>query len=235
MELIELFSMLSYGELSNLALSNMGSGEITEDRKPQIVQFANEGLLRLHTKFVLLEKTLIIELQESITNYHLLSQFAVQSFDPAVALVPYIIDLPLEKFEDDVIKVLSVENSWRQKRPLNDPNRWDSCFTPSALILQVPNPGTGEVLYVPYQARHKKLGMGVGDEKTITLSDTLHGALTAFIAYKVYQSMNTQESLAIAQGHISMFDSICADAVEYDSLNTSMSSTNIKFYERGWK
>ena len=227
--------MLSYGELSNLAMSGEGSGVIAENKKQQIISFANEALLRLHTKFILAERSLILELQEGQTLYQLTSQHAVQSFDPSVIGVPYIIDTPWNKFEDDLIRVLNVQNSWGQSRPLNDTKRVDSCFTPSFLVLQVPRTQLKEVISVGYQAKHKELTYtSEGEDSEITLSDPLHGALTAFIAHKVYQGMNTQESLAISQMHIAMFDSICNDAQEMDFLNTSISETNTRFNDRGW-
>lgn len=234
MQLDELYSMLSYGELSNLAIANNGTGTITDEAKPRIVLYANEALLRLHTKFVLLQKSLMIELQEGLTNYHLQPAYAMQSFDDAIAEYPYIRDLPENKFTGDVIKVMSVQNTWGGVRPLNDAKQYFSCFTVAPQILQVPVCRTDEVISVNYQARHRKLEASENGYKTLDLSDTLHGALTAFIAHKVYNSINTQESMVIAQSHIAMFDTICADAVEMDVLNMSVSEINTRFNSRGW-
>lgn len=234
MQLDDLFSMLSYGELSNLAMANSGNGTITEEAQPRIVLYTNEALLRLHTKYVLSQKSLMIELQEGLTNYNLLPAYAVQSYDNTIAQYPFIRDLPEDKFTGDVIKVMSVQNTWGGVRPLNDAKQYFSCFTVAPQVLQVPVCRTDEVISVNYQASHRKLSIDLNGYKTIQLSDTLHGALTAFIAYKVYNSINTQESMVIAQSHLAMFDSICADATEMDVLNMSVSEINTRFEQRGW-
>lgn len=53
MNLNECLKQLSYGELSNLSWGNDGNGSIRLDKIPVIVQFINEALLRLHTRFAL--------------------------------------------------------------------------------------------------------------------------------------------------------------------------------------
>ena len=68
MKLPDLYRELSYGELSNLALGVEGSGAIAEEHQPRIVQFANEALLKLYSRFILKESTLIISAYEHITH-----------------------------------------------------------------------------------------------------------------------------------------------------------------------
>lgn len=117
-------------------------------------------------------------------------------------------------------------------RPLNDPNNCWSVNTPSFKTLQVNFPRANEVLAVAYQAKHPTLD---GTNQEIELPATLHGALTAFIAYKVYFNMNTPESQAISQGHLAMFNNICADTTEADALNLSISGVNTRFNLGGWR
>lgn len=233
MTLLDLFRHLSYGELSNLALANDGNGTIREAEQPKIALYANEALLRLYSKFILREKDVLIEMVEHITNYHLLVRFSQQGYDPEGEAFPYILDMNKEPFEEDVIKILAVFDSFGDQLPLNDNERCNSVFTPQANVLQVPRPCAGQSLGVLYQARHQVLSAD-DLEGEIFLPDILQGALTAYIAYKVFSHMNTQESTAKAQEHYANYESICVDAKENDLVSTSISTTNARFNKYGW-
>lgn len=232
MQLNDLFSMLAYGELSNHHIASAGDGTLALAKQPQIVHFANEALVRLYTKFVLKEKSCLVELQEGISIYRLLPEYSVTGFDNLLADAPYIRDTPEVPFQDDVLKILAVYSNHGGHRPLNDQNNCWSVNTPTIKTLQVNFAHANEVLALSYQAKHPTLD---GMNQEIELPAALHGALTAFIAYKVYFNMNTPESQAISQGHLAMFNSICADTTEADALNLSISGVNTRFNLGGWK
>jgi len=235
MTLGELYEALSYGELSNLSMSGEGSGTIDDASQPKVLLYANDGLLRLYSKFVLNEKSVLIEQYEHITFYHLLPRFAV-NYTPAgysdTEEIRYIIDTPGELFLDDVIKPLQVYDSINGRLPLNDDNNTYSVFTPQAKCIQVPNPVDERMMSVSYQARHPII-LGELDE-IVYIPDVLMSALTAYIAYKVYSHMNTQESTTKAQEHIQLYEAICVSAKDNDLLGTSISVTNTRFEQRGW-
>jgi hypothetical protein len=146
--------------------------------------------------------------------------------------IRYIIDVVGELFVDDVIKPLQVFDSVNGRLPLNDDNNTYSVFTPQSKCIQVPNPIDERMMSVSYQARHNPLLGELGE--IIDIPDVLMSALTAYIAYKVYSHMNTQESTAKAQEHITMYEAICKSAEEGDLLGTSISVTNTRFEQRGW-
>lgn len=236
MELSELFNRLSLGELSNLSMSNSGSGEIQEDSKAKLTMYCNEALLRLYTRFILKENDVIVEMVEGTTFYHLLKRFAEQSYnknDPEI--YPYIKDLSREKFEEDVVKILSIYDNTGHKRPLNNDNEWDSLYTPQHNIVQNPSYRDGEVLSIHYQAKHKLLVWDDVEEQTIYLPEVLEGALTNYIAYKVYSHMNTQESVSRAAEYLSTYSNICDEVIERDLVNSSISNSNDKFWARGFR
>ena len=168
-----------------------------------------------------------------ITNYHLKKEFAESQFQPGTEHYPYIKDLPREPFTEDVIKILAVYSSFGQEMPLNDPERADSLFTPQADVLQVPGPVDRAALSVLYQARHPELYVDQPDDP-IELPVVLHGAMRAYIAYQVFDHMNTQEAAAKAQSHQQNFQSICEEAVDRDLVASSSSQTNTRFQRRGW-
>ena len=230
----ELFSLLSYGELSNLSMSTEGGGSIELSKQPTVILYANEALLKLHSRFCLSEKDLNLELVPHITNYHLIPRFAESNQGEKHERYPYIKDLLCEKFEGDVIRVLSVYDKFGCELPLNDAGNPLSVFTPQPVVLQVPHPTAGMSLAVHYQARHRKLSVDCEEDETIELPDTLHVALTSYIAYNVYTTINTAEATAKAQEHLAKYEATCQEAEEKDLVSTSTSQTNVRFHRNGW-
>ncbi len=245
MLLSDLFMALSYGELSNLALAGEANGTITTAAQPRIVNYANEALLRLHSRFILKETDILVQMYESMTFYNLIPAYAVNYVPPSgVPSQPirYIIDNPGEPFIGDIIKILGVFNSLGESLPLNDDAQMFSVFTPQTTVLQVPQPtyrhhfpssvSCEHFLSVSYQARHPKL---LGElQEEVCIPDIILGALTSYIAYKVFSHMNTLDSTAKAQEYLGMYESICSEATEKDLVNSSISTSNQRFHERGW-
>ena len=233
MLLEDLYQRLSYGELNNLSMAADGNGSILESSQPRIVMYANEALVRLYTTFVLRTNSLIITPLDHVTNYHLKKRFAFSERDRSDEDFFYIQDLDDEPFQEDVIKVLEVYDGTGAAVPLNDAEQPLSIFTPQTLMLQIPNAWNGQVLSLMYQASHPKLNH-TNPHSIIELPEVLHGALTAFIAHKVYSHMNTVEATNKAQEHLAFYESVCGEVNQHDTLNGSVSTTNQRFEERGW-
>lgn len=232
MDVENLFTRLSYGELSNLSMSTGGSGLITAEGQPKIITAANEGLLRLYTRFVLSEKEIILEQVDNYTNYHLLPKYAETNTDDTFDEPRYIKDIA-DPFHGDVIKVLRVYNDEGVELPLNDLQNPVSLFTPNPQMLQVPVPQPGNMLSVVYQARHVLLEYGIlGAE--IYLPAVLEGALIAYIAGHIYGNMNGADNSAKGQEYMNRFELICKDVLGADAVNTLGSNTDTKFTERGF-
>lgn len=232
MEIKDLYRKLSHGVLKNLSMSGEGSGDIREKDRPSVIDAANETLLRIYSRFVLREKDVLIQQMDGVTNYHLLKRFAVFTED-SPEHKRYILDMGLEPFEEDVIKILTVYNSDGYRMPLNDNEAPWSLFTPQANVLQVPNPEPDKALSVLYQARHPELKVDEL-EQPIELPDVLHGAFLAHIGFQIYEAMGTAESQGRAQGLFQQYTMIIDDAVANDSVQTSISTSNSRFEKRGW-
>ena len=232
MNIQQLFQDLSFGELATLSLATSGNGVITDAGKEHIIRFANDGLLRLYSRFLLKQNDVLIEMVDWITNYHLSSKFAESQAGISTQTHLYIKDLPEEPFSDDVIKILNV---FREdgELPLNNEANALSCFTPQADVLQVPNPENGVALSVGYQAKHPILTL---DDLTqeIELPEVLHGALRDWIAFRAYSQVKTQEARIAAQDHAQAYEQACLDVVQNDLVNQTQSSTNNRFELNGW-
>lgn len=230
----ELFESLSYGELSNLHLGNNGGGGIEESKQPTIIHYANEALIKIHSRFCLLEKSLNLETVGHITNYHLIKRFAESSKAEKREKYHYIKDLLCEPFEEDVIRILTVHTQHGQRLPLNDVGNVRSVFTPQPTVLQVPSPIDGMSLAVGYQAKHPRLLVGEDYDQVIEIPEVLHVALTAYIAYNVYTTINTADATGKAQEHLNKYESTCQEVEEKDLVSTSSSQTNTRFEQNGF-
>jgi hypothetical protein len=232
MNVEQMYEALSYGELSNLALSGEGSGLILDEKKPQVLLALNEGLLRLHTKFVLREKEVIIEMVRHITNYHLLARFAHYT-TPVVERWTYIRDMPNDRFVEDVLKVTGAYNTYGQALPLNDSEQDLSIFTPQLNMVQIPRPVHGSAVSLLYQARHAELLLDT-PEQDILVPDSLMGALRAYLAYKIYSQLGTQEATVKAVEHMNTYEAICNEVETHGMTLGNPSTTNVRFDKRGW-
>lgn len=230
MKLEDLFSRLSYGELSNLSIGNEGRGSIREEDIPKVTAHVNDGLLRIYSRFVLSTKQLLVEQVRHITNYHLIPKYA-ESTGSDVEW-PYIKDLPDDKFLGDLIRILEVQDD-RGKLPLNDTGNPNSLFTPYPQVLQVPNPRAGKPLSIEYQARHITLNNDDLDQE-ILIPFVLEGALQSFVAYKIFSHMNGQDNQVKSQEHLNTYDGICVDVEARDLVNATTATSHYKLEERGF-
>lgn len=227
----ELFQSLSLGELSNLSISDEGSGEIVPGKKPKILGYVNEALLRLYSRFVLLEDDLLLGQLAHILNYPLELKYALTEAPAPAGKHSYILDGPGKPFTGNVIRILRVRNDWGLELPLNDTEDSRSVFTPSPKVLRVPKPISNRFLGIDYQASHPKL---TSEDDEILLPETLHKALSSYVAHLTYSHMSGQEPSAKAQEHLAMYEAICAEVEAMDLVNSSTSTTNTMFAKRGF-
>ena len=233
MNITDLFTSLSYGELSNLAMGTDGTGVIRTSDQPRVLNAANEALLLLHSKFVLSSKDIWIESRKHITYYHFDTRFAESNAATSNEDYLYIKDLVGDPFIGDVIKVLSVFDDKEYELPLNDSEHPYSVFTPQPRMLQIPDPTEGALFNVVYQAKHPLLVLETPTQE-IDLPDVLHAALRGYVAYRMYSSINTQEATVKAAEHLGNYEGICQNATDFDLVNTSIATTNVRFQKNGW-
>ena len=233
MRIAELFKRLAYGQLSNLSMNN-GDGTLQEAKHPQIIQYTNEALLQLFSRFLLKEKQLIIEQVAHITNYHLKRRYAEGSGSDED--YHYIKDLPDDPFREDVIRVLAVYSEMGQCI-LNDQTQPRSLFTPQPAVLQVPDPEEGRPLSVLYQARHHvlddRIGKAIPDQE-IDIPFFLEGALQNYIGYLVYSHMNGQENIIKSQEYLAAYEATCLNVEQRDLVNQSFHTSHTKLEQRGF-
>ena len=232
-KLTELYKSLALSVLNNTSVLTDDKKDIEPDKKEYILEFINEGLTRLHSRFPLKTNNVFVEMREGRTEYPLLARYSFMGFDPALAQYPFIMDSASNPFKEDVIKILMVYDSEGQRRGLNDNHNPHGLFTPRPDTLQCIRPRHCEVLTVTYQAKHPTVTVD-GENQEIDLPDTLLPALKYWVAYSYYTGLNTTESTSKAAEYLQMYESICGEVKDYDLGSSSESSTNTLFERRGW-
>lgn len=232
MLLSELYNQLSLGELSNLSMGNNGSGEVKPTAKPAIVMHANEALLRLHSKFILKEKNLILGLLDHISTYKLQQAYTVSA--GAEGNSRYILDTVDDPFTGDIVRILEAQDSSGVDLNLNNDSDPLSLYTPQSEIIQVPNPKAGRAISLSYQAYHAELVHDDNADPEIEIPELLEGALKAYIGYKIFSNMQTQAAVARANDLRGLYEFTCNEVIEKDLISESRSAVTNKFHENGW-
>lgn len=235
MKVGELFSRLATGELSNLSIG--AEGKIHSEDYATLIHHTNAGLLELFSNLVLLEKEVLVEQVEHITNYHLKKVFAESS--GSTQPFKYIKDMHCDSFKEDVIKVLSVFTSTGERVPLNDSDHSGSYFLPQPDVIQVPHPVDGLSMSVTFQARHpvleyKTKPISAVLDQDINIPFYLESALLSFVAYKIYSHMNGPENTAKGQEHRATFETALQSILDKDTANQTVYTSHTKLEQRGF-
>jgi hypothetical protein len=232
MTLNELLTSLSYGNLSNLRVGGSGSGTIPDEHKAKVIGYVNQALLKLYTKFVLSEKELTLRAFDNSMSYPLRKIHA--DTDSNNTAQKHIHDTEWDKFEGDVIKVLTVFNEIGDEIPLNREDDLSSFFTPYIDTLQIPKPRDGDVYFVQYQAKHSKLTLD-DLEQEVNVPFSLTEALSDYVAYAAISPMNGPEHSAKAFEYLQKFEMQCDQVLQKDLVNSSIvSAVTDKFEDRGF-
>lgn len=230
MKLEELFTKLAYGELSNLALSE--GGVITEPNRPKVITAINAALTDMYTRIHLNERELLVQTLEWKAIYPLRKRHAQMDDTKDVK---YIMDTPNNRFTDDIVKILQVNNEIGCPLPLNDPELCHSVFTPHFDTVQFTHTDGAPVYSVMYQALHPKLVMD-GDvlNQEVMVPSVLEGMLCTKVASNILTPMGGQEFTIQAQHLEASYETMMAE-VEQRNLALDIGiSSNFKLTRRGF-
>lgn len=233
MTLGDVFEDLALDALSSIQSSVLGAARIDETREQQVTKFVNDGLTRLHSRYVLHEEEAILDLIDGRTEYYLDKRYAkTQEGQPGTG--PYFIrDTPEKPFINNVLRILSVWTDCGRKLPINDAGVLDTVFTPRPDMLQIPCVEKFNAVSVLYQANHPKLRWDK-PESHVHLPAILWPALTAYVAHRMFSAIGTQEANLKAQEHLITYNFVCDEVDKMDLVNSSLSVTTCKFQRNGW-
>lgn len=232
MKLSAFLQGLSYAEFSNLAVGEQGSGDIQERRLPAVVSSVNMALLRIYSKFLQHHRTVQVKKLGGKTSYVMLSKFA----ESTGAVDPYIMDLG-DPFTDDIIKIVSVTYPVQDTTAIldkGDSRLWSqpTIVVPRTITVPYDIP-TGQLIDVRYRASHPVVS--IEEDTELTCPPAALEALSAYVAYKEYMAMNTETSTAKGLEYRELFNSICSELVDRDTIGiTEQNFADNRFRDRGF-
>lgn len=238
MLLSDIFEYLSYGELAQVSLGGGGTHEtgINAEDYPKLVRNINMGLIELHKRFPIKQDEVLIQLYSHITNYRLHKDFAESNL-ASTEPYKYIKDANLRvPFQQDVILIRHVYDELGDEFPLNDLNDTVSLYTPQQDILQVPFPDNENTLSIIYRAGPIKInhiGLSRPELVEVDLPDQFLEALCAYVAFRIFSSLNLGEGNAEANSHYGNFERSCA-LIKNEGLYVADTNQNTKFGDGKW-
>lgn len=247
MKLSEIFSQLTYGELSQLNLGGAEAGQIDEANYPMILAHVNLGLTALHKRFPLKENRLTLELQAGRITYPLTSAYAVS--DETVNTLPrYILDSASEPFQNDILKVENVYTDLDVELALNDSSNIYSVSTPTAHTLRVPLAFVDATLDLPdelmtdtlelvYRANHPMIVHTLGTfnpaEVEVELPYSHLEPLLLFVASRINNPIGMTNEFHAGNSYAAKYEQAC-QMLEINNLRVDQGSQNTRISRNGW-
>lgn len=249
MKLEEVFTQLSFGELSQISLGGKEPGVIDESNYGQIITHVNLGLLALYKRFPLKEGTVTVKLQAGKITYPLTMAYAASNVR-SKEFFKYILDTPANPFKEDIFKIEAVYTESGYELGLNDPGDDFSIRTPSANLLQVPwdiaamakelgSDLNTETLQVKYRAMHHVIPTNLGaaaPRHELELPYSHLEPLLLFIASRVNNpigSINAANGFNMGNNYAAKYEQSCM-ALEVLNLKVDQSGTNTRIERNGW-
>lgn len=238
MKLSDIFSQLSYGELSQLALVDATTGLIDPAKYAPLVAHVNLGLTALYKRFPLKENRLSFALQASRVSYPLSTQGDVNFLDNGSG----------EDFNDDILKIEQVLTSNGVVLSLNDASDPYSCFTPSSTTLRVPlamvtTAGAlpprmmTNALQVVYRANHPIIvysGANFAPSRIeVELPYSHLEPLLLFVASRVNNPIGMSNEFHAGNSYAAKYEAACA-RLENDGLEVDQGSQGNRLQQSGW-
>ena len=238
---MKLKNLLNSLALSELSQHKMGkTGVILLEDYPKVINHIQAGLTTLYERFPLSTKEVVLLQNDIQTSYRIHSDnsFSKATADGTDVSLATVMDTVAVPFTDDILRLEGVWNGEGKVVPLNDEYRDDSWFTTSAITLDIAYPVAGNVASVIYRANHAVIPLTTtvveADTLEIELPGTLHIALAAYVASRIYISLGNASSAQLS----SMYNGIYTAEVEkierLNLLRGSSTDTNIKFVMGGW-
>lgn len=241
MLLSDLFTQLTFGELSQIKLGGASANGITKENQLQMLQHVNAGLTELHTRFHLKEGTLKVAMVPSLETYVLSKRFALgnrESREP----VKYIQDSFAAPFQDTVLKIERVFDDQGEELELNaGGKRYDPLSkvirTPTINTLIVPPALVTTHLTVVYRGNHPRIIKEDNSfdpaEVEIDLPPQYENALLLYIASRVFNPIGLNQEFHDGNNYWGKFEAACAQ-LNQKGLDLNAETGEGRFERNGW-
>lgn len=245
MKLTEIFTLLTYGELSQLSIGGSEQGQISLMNYPAIVGSVNLGLTDLYKRFRLKEGRVLLQMLPGRLTYPINSRFALSN--TASQENKYLLDSLADPFTDTVHKIERVYAGQEIELSMNDENDPLSVFTTSSLVLRlpsalvnaepdVPQELLGAPLTVVYRASHPKII--VTDEidpelVELELPDTHLEALLYYVASRHHNPAGMMAEFNSGNAWAAKYEMECQRLKDLN-LEVDVRNSNSRIVRNGW-
>lgn len=238
-KLSDVFSQLTYGELSQVSIGGGDAGQINDDNYEQVLAHINLGLTALYKRFPLKEERLTVVVQPNRITYPINSTYAISntgSTEPAKFIDDMIIP-----FKDDILKIERVYNTDGYEFGLNDEGEANSLFTPSANVLRVP-PSVDPLLLTStlelvYRANHPMIKMGDGPFNpsvvSLELPITHLELLLLYVASRFHAPTGMVNEFNASNNYAAKYEAACQE-IELRNLRVDQGSQYNRLRDNGW-
>lgn len=239
MKLSEIFTQLTYGELSQISIGGGEAGQINQTNYDKMVAHTNLALIALYKRFPLKENRLLLELIPNQYMYPL----RVANADTNISLdTKYIRDSISMPFIGDVNKVEKVFNVFGAEYPLNDESSPVSIFTPTLDVIRVTEPifqtlPTSRVLEVIYRASHSIITVGNGafnpENVEIDLPYVYLEPLLLYIASRVHNPTGMVNEFNMGNNYNAKYEQAC-QLLEKNNLSPDRTTQYSRLHAKGF-
>lgn len=236
MKLSDFLQDIALNELQGSSVVELTGFHINKEQLPKVIQAINQSLEYFFSIFPLKQSQAIIKLQDGISRYYLDSDYAMSNFDSNYP--KYIMDTAHEPFSDDVLLIQQVSTENGYNLVMNDTFNPASVQIPEYNCVLIPDSiRHHKHLVVTYRAKHPRIPLdSTYDSKlTINIPASLNGALQAYVASTVYNSLGGAEYAQIGQFYYGKFKTMTDELKLHGIGEQSMLGLNIKPMLRGWK
>lgn len=245
MKLSEIFTLLTYGELSQLSIGGQEQGQIQVSNYSAIVGSVNLGLTDLYKRFRLKEGRVLLQMIPGRLTYPLNSRFALSN--TASPETKFLLDTQAEPFTDTVHKIERVYAGQDLELSLNDENDPLSSYTPSPLVLRLPSalvnedPGVpqellGAPLQVVYRDSHPRLTVSAGfspEQVELELPDTHLEALLYYVASRHHNPAGMLAEFNSGNAWAAKYEMECQRLKDLN-LEVDLRNSNSRIVRNGW-
>lgn len=238
-KLSDVFTQLTYGELSQVSIGGGDAGQIDDSNYEQIIAHINLGLTALYKRFPLKEERLTIVVQPGRITYPITSAYAISN-NASLEVAKFIDDMIIP-FKDDILKIERVYNSSGHEFSLNDDGDANSLFTPSANVLRIP-PAIDTALMtstleIVYRANHPVIMVGDGPfnpaNYNLELPITHLEPLLLYVASRFHAPSGMVNEFNASNNYAAKYEAACQE-IEIKNLRVDQGSQYNRLRDNGW-
>ena len=234
MKLSEFLQNIALGELEGSNLTEIGGFEILPKHRPKVINALNQALDYFYSIFPLKENQLVLQLHPNISRYYLDADYAYTNLD---ARLKYIVDSPVNPYENDVLQVQAVFTDDGSSLSINDPLTYYGVSTPEYNCIQVPELTLQRSRYltVLYRAKHKRIPLNADPEQVeVSIPSSFEGALQTYVASLIYMFTRGDDNKQLSNSLFGKFktqvEELKLEGIGYKPI----AGINVKPISGGW-